>query len=226
LRFIASHHRGALLARLLAVASIATITTWFVFNGTSFWFIQLVPMAYLLLYVTVYALPAQAASRDGAAGALATLFECANQLHMLQSVELWAVALGSTTTDNSGLHNLISRYPFPRERTMFIDFATITSGQLSYTTREGGLRVRPADPALLRLAAAADAADPAIDAEPRPYYSDASLAAPLLAGNYRVLTLRTHPRANETAIDPQAIERTARLVVGIVRQLEQKTDNA
>jgi hypothetical protein len=225
LRTLASNHRGALLARLAAVAAITAITAWLTFYGPTLWLLQLIPVAYLLIYIVIYLLPARTATRDGAAGALAALFEAAHQLHNLQTVELWAVALGSTTTDNSGLHNLIVRYPFPRERTLFIDLAAITSGQLSYSTREGGLRLRPADPLLLRMAAAADAADPAIDAEPRPYYTDGSLAAPLLAAGYRVLTLRTHPRPSDTSIEPQALERTARLVVGIVRQLEQRTEN-
>jgi hypothetical protein len=221
LRGLAGLGRGAVIARMAALGLAAGIALWLWLVGDGrWWYVQIAPASYLLLTALSGLISPRHPASDGGAGALAVLFEAAQQLQSLQAVELWAVALGASATDNSGLLDLIARYPFPREQTLLLVLADIDSGQLAYVTREGALRARPADALLLRLAAEADAADPAIDAEPRPLRQERTIAAPLQAAGYRSLTLITHSTPGASTLAPQAVERAARLVVGIVQLLE------
>lgn len=188
---------------------------------------QLVLVACLL--VTVLPFPQSSGASPGGAGALAVLLAAAERLNTLHVVELWAVALGATATGNSGLHNLLARYPFPKIETLLLALETIDQGHLTYASREGVLRQRPADSLLTRIVAAIDASDPTINAEPRPYNVAPSIADPLHRRGYRALTILTHSDALERdasgesalkQIDPQSIERATRLVVGIVQYLD------
>jgi len=170
--------------------------------------------------------PLTVAPGDGGLAALAALVTAASRLGTLEHVELWAVAVGAAGSDPRGVQSLLRRYPFERLSTRVIALEQLAGGQLVYATREGGLRARPADPLLLRLAAATDAADPQIDAEPRALAVEGSLAAPLRRLGYGAITIvASPPPAGPPANgsyrpDPQLIERAARLVVGIVRGLE------
>src|SRR5262245_45341582 len=115
------------------------------------WFAQFVPMAYVLLLAGVELWLLRAPATPGAvshAGALAVLLTSAEELSALERTELWAVALGATRS-GAGLADFLRRYPFDREMTLFIEIAGIGAGNLSYVTREGVLRERPADARLL-----------------------------------------------------------------------------
>jgi hypothetical protein len=162
------------------------------------------------------------------AGAVAVLLASAEELNALERTELWAVALGATSS-GAGLADFLRRYPFDREMTLFVEIAGIGAGNLSYVTREGVLRERPADKLLLHLAAAADAADPLIDAEPRAYRRE--LAARLLRAGRRALTITCLGTDGETpyrgslndtpaVIDGPTLDRAMRLVAGLVRQID------
>jgi len=139
------------------------------------------------------------------------------------------VALGATSS-GAGLSDLLRRYPFDREKTLFVGIESIGGGRLSYVTREGLLPQRPADAQLLRLVAGADAADPLIDAEPRPYISEPTLAR-ALPRDRRALTIvgldaEGHPIRRGSMldtpdqIDPQLLDRAIRLIVGLVKQID------
>jgi hypothetical protein len=141
-------------------------------------------------------------------------------------VELWAVALGATAS-GGGIENLLARYPFSRAETLLIALDRLDAGRLAFVTREGRLRELPSDPQLLELAAAADAVDPVVDAEPRPARVP-TLAAPLLARGYRALAITSYDRPllarapddPLTALDSQLISQATRLTVAIVRALD------
>ncbi|HEX9372834.1 MAG TPA: hypothetical protein VF897_17610, partial [Roseiflexaceae bacterium] len=154
------------------------------------WYAQMLPAAYLAILAGLDLWVARAPTTPGAAnhaGALAALLESAGALSALEQTELWAVALGATSS-GAGLSDLLRRYPFDREKTLFVGIESIGGGRLSYVTREGLLPQRPADAQLLRLVAGADAADPLIDAEPRPYISEPTLAR-ALPRDRRALTI-------------------------------------
>jgi hypothetical protein len=197
------------------------------------WLAQLLPTVYLLLLAVLDLWLLRAPTTPGAishAGALAVLLASAEELSALERTELWAVAIGATSS-GAGLADFLRRYPFDHEMTLFVEIAGIGAGNLSYVTREGVLRERPADARLLQLAAAADAADPLIDAEPRAYRRDRPLAARLLRAGRRALTIACLGPDGETphrgslddtpaAIDGPTLDRAMRLVAGLVRQID------
>ena len=203
----------------------------------AWWYAQFAPTGYLLLLelleLRMFRMPAtQGAVNHG--GALAVLLASAEELSALERTELWVVALGATSS-GAGLDDFLRRYPFDREMTLFIGIEAIGAGALSYVTREGVPRMRPADPWLLQLAAAADAADPLIDAEPRPCRRERTISRQLLRAGQRALTIAClgadgmppyYGSSGDTpaVIDVQTLDRAMRLVVGLVRQIDAATD--
>ncbi len=199
------------------------------------WYVQMLPAAALLALAAQSVWQGRAASGAGAinhAGALAVLLSTVETLGPTERVELWAVGLGATVP-GVGLGDLLRRYPFERERTLFVALESIGAGELAYLTREGLLRQVRADTALLGCAAAADAADPRVNVAPRPYRG-ATLAGRLQRGGRRALAivclgadgrppLYADPADLPEAVDAALLDRAVRLVAGIVRQIDQMT---
>jgi hypothetical protein len=197
------------------------------------WYLQIAGALYLVLLAGLEIWSAFAPSTPGAvnhAGALATLLESADSLSALSHTELWAVALGASHSGN-GLADLLRRYPFDQERTLFIGIESIGAGRVSYVTRAGILPQRASDALLLRLAAAADADDPLIDAEPRPYTSEPTLAQQIQRTGRRALTIigleadgrpayRGSMSDTPDQLDAQTLDRAVRLVVGLVKKID------
>jgi hypothetical protein len=197
------------------------------------WYGQMLGAAYLLLLagLDIQAMRAQVtAGAVNHAGALTALLESAEALSGLDQTELWAVGLGATST-GAGLADLLRRYPFDPEATLFLGIESIGGGRLSYLTREGLLPQRIPDGRLLQLIAAADAADPLIDAEPRSYRGEPTLARALLRAGYRAIAIigldadgrpALRGSANDTPdqIDAQMLDRAVRLIVGLVKQID------
>lgn len=155
------------------------------------------------------------------AGELAALVAIAEELGELQQVELWTIALGAVSTGESGLQHLLQRYPFGAD-TCFINLHHMTGGQPVYVTREGLLRDHRSDRRLLALASAADAADVTINAEPR-RIRRRTLVTRLLRDGFRAITITTYrDTAGVTGVDPRTLERAVKLVVGMIRELDQE----
>jgi hypothetical protein len=225
--------RAAAYALLTLLALLALPSSLSFELRRALWLTQMLPTAYLLVLAGLDLWLLRAPTTSGAishAGALAVLLTSAEELNALERTELWAVALGATSS-GAGLADFLRRYPFDREMTLFVEIAGIGAGNLSYVTREGVLRERPADTRLLQLAAAADAADPLIDAEPRAYRRDRTIAARLLRAGRRALTIVCLGPDGETpyrgsmddtpaVIDGPMLDRAMRLVAGLVRQID------
>lgn len=234
LRPLCGTRRTAVLGRSIALALVLVLALVGLFDRRPFWwYAQLAPALYLVLTVlppTAQRRPEDAAARSGALAAALTAGE---RLNELRSVEVWIVGLGATA-NSSGLRELLHHYPFPRDRTLFVGVEQIANGHLVYATREGVLQAHAADPLLLKVAAAADAADPLINAEPRPYHDAPTLVTPLHRQGYRTLTLLTLPatisdRSNaqhpqqQSLIDRQTVDQATRLLVGLTEQLDRTT---
>ncbi|NTU79966.1 MAG: hypothetical protein HGA45_11275 [Chloroflexales bacterium] len=219
---LAGPTRGAALARLAAIALVAAGAAALLLRSP-WWLVGLPGALGCLLVAVASIMPPTPAPADGGVAALATMVTAAQRIEQLERVELWAVAVGAAGTDPRGVTTLLPRYPFDRARTLFIALEDLAGGQVVYATREGASG--PADELLLRLAAAADAADPLIDAEPRPLEVPGRLAAPLRRHGYRALTILARPAPGArpdlvASLDPRLVERAARMVVAIVRRLE------
>lgn len=197
------------------------------------WYLQFAGVAYVVVLAVLDAWQQRAAATAGAvnhAGSLAAMLESADMLGTLEQTELWAVALGASDS-GAGLADMLRRYPFDQRTTLFIGLESLGGGLLSYATREGMLRQRAADPLLLRFVAEADAADPLINAEPRPYHSEPTLAHTLLQGGFRTITLlgldadghpaqRGSPADTPEQIDAAMIDRAVRLITAVVKRID------
>lgn len=154
-------------------------------------------------------------------GELAVLIAVAEELAELQQVELWTVGMGAGSAGDAGIDDLLERYPFGAD-TCFINLHDMAAGHPVFVTREGLLREVRADRRLLALANMADAADVSINAEPR-HIRRRTLAAVAHKHGYRALTITTHTDTSGFASpDPRTLERCVKLVVGMIRELDQE----
>ena len=202
------------------------------------WYFQFVPLVYLVTLALVDIYLMRAPGSPGAtchAGAIAVMLASAEALTNLQQTELWAVGLGATSS-GAGLTNLLVRYPFEQNNTLFISLEGLGSGRLSYITRAGLFQEQAADPLLLRLAAATDAADPVIDIEPRVNGDNPTLVEALQHKGWRALAIacldangtipyRASPNDIPDVIDPTILDRAVRMVIGLVHQIDATSDD-
>jgi hypothetical protein len=143
--------RAAIVLRVLACTAITGCALLVVFGPDLRWaWLAIVPSCYLLLLLLLTLAPTHHTG-SGGAGALAALIQIARRLQPMRNVEVWAVALGATSTDASAIAELLRLYPFDRNTTLFIALTTLDAGQLVYTTREGALRTRECDTELIAL---------------------------------------------------------------------------
>jgi hypothetical protein len=214
----------------VAFALLVLFLTLLNFDLRDIWYYGLIPpTAYLLLTLLPLRSRHKQQALPGGAGALAVLLTAMERLGPLRSVELWAVALGATSTGNSGLLNFLSRYPFPKEQTLFVTLQNIDGDQRVRAAHEGVLRQHAADRELIGLVAALEADDARISSIARPYHSASSIASSLHNRGYRALTLfarRTSPRpaAREDVLhdfNDDLLEQAIRLIISLVKRLDQ-----
>ena len=140
-------------------------------------------------------------------------------------MELWTIAFGAVSAGDAGIRHLFERYPFGVE-TCFINLHHMTAGQPVFVTREGLLHERRSDRRLLAVASAADAVDVSINAEPR-RLRRRTLAASLLQRGYRTITITSYPDTQGfVRPEPPTLERCVKLIVGMIRELDQEETTA
>lgn len=206
------------------------------------WYGQIVPAVYLLISL----FPLRSSSNHayaslGSAGALAVLLTVAELLPPLRTVEVWVVALGATTTGNSGINDLLARYPFPQERTLFLALEKIDSEELGYVAHEGTGGRRSTASLLAHLAHRASTEVPSLQIQPSRSRTVNPLAIPLHRRGYHVLTLRTsgNPASLHHLVEPDenkgnegddsgasgVFEQVARFIVAVMQNLDSDNDN-
>jgi hypothetical protein len=221
---------AALIGRIVAFVGLTVLLLLLVFDPRDIWRYGQAALAIYLLF-SILTLPRRGnqSAALGSAGALAVLLAAAERLTALRSVEVWAVAVGASSTDSAGLQNLLLRYPFARENTLFLSLQHMGGGPLIAATREGLLRQQHADELLTRLAHEAAAADPDLAPVARPWINASSLAYVLHSRNYRALTLLSqNPRTpltppgseNPDPAQAAALEHAAQLVTHMVQRLD------
>lgn len=196
------------------------------------WYAQFLPAAYLLLIGALEIDAMRGPYSPGAvchAGALAALLATAEELEGLEYVELWAVALGAATA-GGGLADLLRRYPFDREATLFVSLEGIGTGSLCFLSGGDAPRGLTADPPLLEAAHVAGAS-PQIEAGPRVYRGGRTLAGTLRGRGLRSLAVTCldaqgrmplWASADDTPerVDSALLDRAAHLAAGIVRHFD------
>ncbi|NJP07676.1 MAG: hypothetical protein HC837_19690 [Chloroflexaceae bacterium] len=226
--------RFALAGRFAAAIMLLLLSLGFVLTGQRWWwYAQVLPATYLALTVLLSLVPPhavdQTAAVQGANGALAVLTSSASRLRQLHSVELWTVALGATRNGNNGLDDMLTRYPFPPEQTLFIGLETIDRGDLTCASPEGLLGQYHADPLLLQTVTSLKLADNTYPIVAYPYTHIPSLTLPLHRQRYRALTMMTRkpPPVSDANVDSisgfdvSMLEQATRLVVHLVQALDQ-----
>lgn len=202
-------------------------------NAYRWWYAQIIPTISLIIQAILEIRVRRAPATAGAinhAGGLATLLAVAEETTSLDCTELWVVMLGATTTQ-AGISDLLRRYPFDPQQTLFIGVEGIGGGTLSYLTKQGMLPAKDADPLLLQLAAQVDSADPFINAEPRARTGENTLVESLARAGFRTLTIICLDSEGHTPyygsladtpdiVQAPILERTVRLISGLIRKIE------
>jgi hypothetical protein len=204
------------------------------------WYGQIVPVVYLLISLFPLRSSNHAYTSLGSAGALAVLLTVTELLPPLRAVEVWVVALGATTTGNSGINDLLARYPFPTERTLFLALEKVDSEELGYVAHEVAEGRRSTPSLLAHLAHQASTKVPSLQIQPARSRTVNPLAIPLHRRGYRVLTLRTsgnpaslhhlveHDENKENEGDDSGasgvFEQVARFIVAMVQNLDNDND--
>jgi hypothetical protein len=193
------------------------------------WYAQAAPATILLAQGVVALVVQHAPATPGAisyAGALATLIESAARMSHLKHTEIWIVGIGAGT---AGIDDLLRRYPFEAQQTLFVGLDGIGQGTLCYLAAEGLLRQRLADGLLLRLAArVVDSGQ----ATARPcVYRGITCAGILRRRGWRAMGIAAldayqripyrHERHDDLSrLDAAHLDNAARLVVGLARALD------
>lgn len=193
------------------------------------WYAQVIPATTLLVQGIAALIVQHAPATPGAisyAGALATLIESAARIPPLTHTEIWIVGIGAGM---AGIDDLLRRYPFEAQQTLFIGLDGIGQGRLCYLAAEGALRQRLADALLLRLAARVVDSGQAI-AQPG-VYRGVTCAGILRRRGWRAMgiaALDTHRRVpyqhersdDLSRLDAAHLEHAVRLVVGLAQALD------
>jgi hypothetical protein len=233
-RFVGGFRR-TLLFTIFALVSlpVLSVLAW-VFDSIWLWFAMWIPVVFLLvllvllLHQELFTKHVPGAN-DNASG-VATLLQVAEEVDPLQYTSIWLVATGSEESGMHGIRHFLRQYPFPREDTYIINLDSVGRGQLSIIVAEGWLRPRQSDPVLVKLAGQTDAADIAIDADPRTYRLLGTDGLMALARGFRAMSVMALEngrvpnwhRHTDTPehVQPELIERAARLALGIARRLD------
>ncbi len=182
---------------------------------------QLVPVGWL--WLSVATLPPQPvpARHTAQSGALAAMLATTERIADLQDVELWAVALGATTTTTHAIEDLLTRYPFEPDSTLFIHIAGIHQPPLTVAQHEGLRGQYRADP-LLHDHLHTTARQLGVTLHDGTWRQAHTSSSYLLAHGYRVATVLSHiPPAVTTAITNDTLEATVTLLAGVVQRLDQ-----
>lgn len=183
--------------------------------------VQLLPVGWL--WLSVATLPPQpvTARHNAQSGALAAMLATAERIDDLQHVELWAVALGATTTTTHAIEDLLTRYPFEPDSTLFVHIAGIQQPPLAVAQHEGLRGQYPADP-LLHDYLHATARQHGVTLHDVTWRHAHTSSSYLLAHGYRVATVLSHIEPSiTTAITNDTLEATITLLAGVVQRLDQ-----
>ena len=224
-----------LLLSALALLPLLVVLEW-VLDLTWLWYVQWIPagvaLAALLIFIHQEVLMPHVRGANNSASGIAVLLRLAEELAGLQHTTLWLVATGCKESGLHGARHFLGHYPFPRESTYVISVDHVGRGQPSIIAEQGILGTRRADPHLLEAATQAEAGDIAIDADPRAYHLLNTEAQVALMRGLRALSVMAleggrpahlfWPSDTSAIIQPEALERATRLLVGIGRRLDRQ----
>lgn len=198
-------------------------------NNVSIAWLTVVPASFFVAAFVAESVKQRREHTHGAlshASALATMACALDELEQLQYTEVWAVAVGASTT-NAGILDLMQRYPFDGQSTFFVALAGLGRGTFCYTVQEGYDRGRSVDPLLLELATEMS---PIVNIEARVSKQSHTLRM-LLRRQYRAIELtclddtgyvpfQGHSRDTAEMVSLPILERAVRACVMLVKSID------
>jgi hypothetical protein len=177
--------------------------------------------AVLLGLLTLW--PAPLSTPDSNLAAQAAVSLAVERLDNLNRVELWAIAFGGGNIDERSVDQLLERFPFQRGDTVVLTVGPL-SGPPLRVVRRAGLFEANSDFQLYALAERADRRDPLIAAEPSRRAAALPLVRRWLQRGYRVLQIDAHQRRRSAVDEAELVGRTSRLLISLVRLIEEDPD--
>lgn len=220
------------LALFFSLPVLAGLGWWL--GSVEFWYAQWVPagvLALLLLLLLIQEAfrPYVAGANDNASG-LSVLLRLADELKGLQYTDLWLVATGCQEAGQVGARRFLGRYPFPRESTYVVNLDGVGGGNLHLVLEAGLFRPRRCPPRFEELAGEAEADEITVDADPWAFTLADSDTVVALRRGFPALGIAAledgrpahwhRPDDTFPHIQPELLERAARLAVGIARRLD------
>ncbi len=188
------------------------------------WFVALPSaLGWLLLLLAALVQPLLQPA-NGEIEALAALLSVAQRERRLQSVELWAVAVGATQVDPRGLTGLLQRLPFEPDSTIFVSIEHLAGEQLLLVAHDTSMALMPDSDSLV------ENRERLVQSKLGQSTQHSRLTWMLQRYGYRTLSIMAHatPEArtgfHEGRRAALLVERVSRLVSGIIAQLEQGSD--
>ncbi len=235
-RLVAGRRRFFFLGLILfaSLPALAGLGWWL--GSVEFWYAQWVPagllaLALLLLLAQEAFRPYVAGANDNASG-LSVLLRLADELKGLPYTDLWLVATGCQEAGQVGVRRFLGRYPFPRESTYVVNLDSVGDGNLHLIVESGLFRPRRCPPHFEELAGEAESDDITVDADPWTFTLADNDAAAALRQGFPALSItaleggrpaRWHrPEDTFPSIQPELLERAARLAISIARRLDRR----
>lgn len=217
--------RRALLLRLILLAP-ASIASILLFQSLELpqWLSPATHLGVGLLLALLTLLPPRLPAHDSNRAAQAAVTAALEQLTGLSRVELWAVGFGGGNIDDQGVGQFLARFPFQRSDTLVLVVGPLSGPHPSVVRRAGALETQ-ADFGLYALAERVDRRDAQIGAVPRRRAAALPLVRSWLQRGYRVLQIDAQQRRPGRRDDEaQLVARSTRLLVGVVRMIEEDAD--
>lgn len=177
--------------------------------------------ALLLGLLTLWPAPSAAVDANLAAQTAVTL--AMDRLDGLSRVELWAIAFGGGNIDERSVDQLLERFPFHRGSTVVLTVGPLNGAPIR-VVRRAGLLEPAGDFQLYALAERADRRDPLIGAAPSQRAPALPLVRRWLQRGFRVLQIDAHYRRAGRHDEAELAVRTSRLIINLVRLIEEHPD--
>jgi hypothetical protein len=174
-------------------------------------------------------------ANDNASG-VAVLLASAEELMDMEKTELWAIATGCEESGLCGMLAFMEAHAFPRENTYFINVDNCSAGCASYITSEGMLLRYPSSQELLKLAREV-AAEEGLEVKARSFHTLPTDALVPMVRGYKAMSIMAFdergmlpnwhwPTDTVGNVDQATLENAFKLVVGVVRKLDEKATHS
>lgn len=224
-----------LLTIALAAQPLLVALAWVVgpaWLGHLLWLPAAISSGALLIFLHQELFMPWVSGANGGASGVAVLLRLAEEVRGLQHTALWLVATGCKEAGLEGVRQFLRHYPFSPADTFVLSVDHVGRGELSIIVDQGMLWPCRTGNSLPEVAAEAEAADIAIDADPRSYHLLNTEALVALRRGLPALSVMAleggrpahafWPTDTAEHVQPELLDRATRLIAGIARLLDRR----